>query len=87
MKLFSKNIDKNDKGTVTLAIEDEEDIWQAYNLINRGDSIKSSTYRKVTTESSTGTTGSNKIRITLTLRVETIEYDSQSSQIRIKGEF
>ena len=46
MKLFSKNIDSNGKGTVTLQIEDEEDIWQAYNLINRGDSVKSSTYRK-----------------------------------------
>ena len=85
MKLFSKNIDSNGKGTVTLAIEDEEDIWQAYNLINRGDSVKSSTYRKVITESTTGTTGSNKIRITLTLRVESTEYDAQSSQIRVKG--
>lgn len=85
MKLFSKNIDDKGKGTVTLGIEDEEDIWQAYNLINRGDSVKSSTYRKVITESSTGTTGSNKIRITLTLRVENTEYDAQSSQIRVKG--
>ena len=112
MKLFSKNIDSNGKGTVTLQIEDEEDIWQAYNLINRGDSVKSSTYRKgkrllvrfnlgefrrsinntsalslclVITESSTGTTGSNKIRITLTLRVENTEYDAQASQIRVKG--
>ena len=85
MKLFSKNIDDKGKGTVTLGIEDEEDIWQAYNLINRGDSVKSSTYRKVITESSTGTTGSNKIRITLTLRVENTEYDGQSAQIRVKG--
>ena len=37
------------------------------------------------TESSTGTTGSNKIRITLTLRVENTEYDAQASQIRVKG--
>lgn len=46
MKLFSKNIDNNGKGTATLQIEDEQDIWSAYNLINRGDSVKSSTYRK-----------------------------------------
>lgn len=85
MKLLSKNIDDKGKGTVMLGIEDEEDIWQAYNLINRGDSVKSSTYRKVVTESSTGTTGSNKIRIKLTLRVENTEYDAQSSQIRVKG--
>jgi len=85
MKLLNKRIDNNSKGTVTLQIEDEEDIWQAYNLINRGDSVKSSTYRKVTTESSTGSKDSNKIRITLTIRVESTEYDSQGSQIRVKG--
>ncbi|KAK4337046.1 hypothetical protein RND71_044122 [Anisodus tanguticus] len=83
--LLKRNIDNHDKGTVTIVIEDEEDIWQAYNLIRRGDSVRSSTYRKVITESSTGTTGSNKIRINLTLRVESTEYDAETSSIRVKG--
>ena len=64
---------------------DSEDMWHIYNLVRIGDSIKSVTFRKVTVESSTGTTGSSRIRTTLTLSVETIEYDAQGSVLRVKG--
>nr|XP_033802340.1 protein pelota homolog isoform X3 [Geotrypetes seraphini] len=36
-------------------------------------------------ESSTGSVGSNRIRTTLTICVETIDFDSQACQLRVKG--
>ena len=70
---------------VVLVAEEAEDMWHAYNLIQEGDHIRASTIRKVTTESATGTTASNKIRTTLTLQVESLEYDTQGCVLRVKG--
>lgn len=42
-------------------------------------------FRKVTTESSTGSTGSNRIRTTLTIRVEDVDFDTQACMLRVKG--
>ena len=42
-------------------------------------------YRRVTTQSATGSTSSSKVRTTLTIRVETIDFDTQASMLRIKG--
>ena len=61
-------------------------MWHIYNLIQEGDSLKATTFRKVTLESSTGsTTGSNRVRTTLTISIEAIEYDTQGSVVRVKG--
>ena len=65
--------------------EDAEDMWHIYNLINPDDYLRASTIRKVTVESATGTTGSNRVRTTLTIKVESVEYDNQAFILRIKG--
>lgn len=44
-----------------------------------------SIYRKVTTESATGSTGSNRVRTTLTIKIEGIEFDTQACMLRVKG--
>ena len=85
MKLLNRNIDKDGKGTVTLVPEEDEDIWHAYNLVSRGDSLKCSTFRKINTESSTGTSNSYKVTTMLTLRVEEIDYDTAGCVLRVKG--
>lgn len=41
--------------------------------------------RKVQTESTTGSVGSSRVRTTLTLCVETIDFDSHACQLRVKG--
>lgn len=41
--------------------------------------------RKVQTESSTGSVGSSRVRTMLTVCVETIDFDSQACQLRVKG--
>ncbi|XP_071988338.1 protein pelota homolog isoform X2 [Engystomops pustulosus] len=60
-------------------------MWHTYNLLQVGDSLRASTIRKVQTESATGSVGSNRIRTTLTICVENIDFDSQACQLRVKG--
>ncbi|XP_066578026.1 protein pelota homolog [Amia ocellicauda] len=85
MKLLHKDIEKDNAGQVTLIPEEPEDMWHTYNLLQMGDSLRASTIRKVQTESSTGSVGSNRVRTTLTISVETIDFDTQACQLRVKG--
>lgn len=41
--------------------------------------------RKVTTESATGSTASNRVRTTLTIKVEDVDFDTQACMLRVKG--
>lgn len=85
MKLLSKDIDKDGKGRVALIPEDAEDIWHTYNLIHPGDAIRASTIRKVQTESATGSSSSNRVRTTLTIQAEDMDFDTHAAVLRIKG--
>ncbi|CAH0390257.1 unnamed protein product [Bemisia tabaci] len=85
MKLIHKNIEKDGKGSITLMPEEQEDMWHAYNLISEGDTVRASTIRKVQNESSTGSSTSSRVRTTLTICVETIDFDTQGCMLRLKG--
>ncbi|CAG4988767.1 unnamed protein product [Parnassius apollo] len=85
MKLIFKNIEKDGCGSIGLVPEESEDMWHAYNLIAEGDAVTASTVRKVQTESSTGSSTSNRVRTTLTIRVESIDFDTQACVLRLKG--
>ncbi|XP_065200804.1 protein pelota [Planococcus citri] len=85
MKLVHRNIEKDGKGTITLIPEESEDMWHAYNLIAIGDGVRASTVRKVLNESATGSTTSNRVRTTLTITVENIDFDTQACVLRLKG--
>ncbi|XP_031553957.1 protein pelota homolog [Actinia tenebrosa] len=85
MKLINKSLEKDSSGHVTLVPEDPEDMWHTYNLVSVGDRLRSTTIRRVQTESATGSVSSNKIRTTLTLAVENIEFDTQACVLRVKG--
>jgi protein pelota len=91
MKLVTSNKKSSDgfatvgaPGSVKLIPEDSEDMWQLYNLIRVGDHVTANTYRKVTRDKGTSTE-TEKIRITLTLVVEEIDYDGAGQEIRLKG--
>eukprot|EP01097_Dermamoeba_algensis_P000773 TRINITY_DN1276_c0_g1_i1.p1 TRINITY_DN1276_c0_g1~~TRINITY_DN1276_c0_g1_i1.p1 ORF type:complete len:311 (+),score=60.35 TRINITY_DN1276_c0_g1_i1:83-1015(+) len=84
MKLIKKYIEKDGTGDVTLCPEDSEDLWHAYNLISEGDLIRATSIRKVQRESTTSTE-SERVRITLTISVETIHFDTASSILRLNG--
>uniref|UniRef100_U5EV94 Protein pelota homolog n=1 Tax=Corethrella appendiculata TaxID=1370023 RepID=U5EV94_9DIPT len=85
MKLVSKNVDKAGDGCVVLIPEEPEDMWHAYNLIAEGDQVRSSTIRKVQNETATGSSSSSRVRTTLTISVETIDFDTQACVLRVKG--
>lgn len=85
MKLLGKELEKDSSGSLTLIPEETEDMWHAYNLVAPGDSVRASTIRKVTTESSTGSTTSNRVRTTLTIEVEDVDFDTQGCKLRLKG--
>ncbi|XP_026295657.1 protein pelota isoform X2 [Apis mellifera] len=85
MKLVSKNVDKDGEGSVSLVPENTEDMWHAYNLISEGDFVTCSTIRKVQMESATGSSNSYRVRTTLTICVEGIDFDTQACVLRLKG--
>jgi protein pelota len=70
---------------VTLICEEEQDVWNVYNLIRPGDNVRCSTIRKVTTETQTGSKNSQRVHITLTILVETISYDPTVCILHLKG--
>ena len=59
--------------------------WYAYNLIRPKDLLRASAIRRVTTESSTGSTSSTRVHTTLTIRVASLDFDPQSSQLHVSG--
>lgn len=85
MKLIRRAIDKNGEGTVKVEAYDVEDMWHIYNLITPGDVIRAPTIRKVRHESATGSTESERMRISLTIQVVDVDFDSLASALRVKG--
>ena len=70
---------------IRLLPEESEDMWHVYNLIQTGDCIKSSTVRKVQSESATGSVTTQKVKTTLTIQVEQTQFDPQEGQLRLTG--
>lgn len=71
--------------SVVLMPDEPEDMWHAYNLIAEGDYVRSTTIRKVQNETATGSSSSSRIRTTLTISVESIDFDTQACVLRLKG--
>ena len=75
MKLLRKSIDALGAGDITLRPELSEDIWAAYNLVSTGDRVTCSTFRKVQKVGATGTTSNTRVKLTLTVVVEKIDFE------------
>lgn len=60
--------------------------WHAYNLIRPNDLLKASAIRRVTTTSATGTTASSRVHMNLQIRVKSLDFDIQSSQLHVSGQ-
>ena len=85
MKILHRSIQKDGRGQIKLLPQEPDDIWHLYHLLAPTDLLTASTYRKLTTTSSTGSTSSSKVRVRLTLLIESIEYDASTSMLRVKG--
>ncbi|GIL62954.1 hypothetical protein Vafri_17101 [Volvox africanus] len=84
MKLLAEGFAKGSEGYVKLLPEEAEDMWHVYNLAREGDHITATTFRKVQVDKGTGA-DSERLKLKLTLQVETIEFDAEAGVIRIKG--
>ncbi|KAI9712995.1 MAG: hypothetical protein M1812_006743 [Candelaria pacifica] len=85
MRLINKHIDKDGSGSMTLYPEEPEDMWHAYNLIRPNDLLRASALRRITTESLTGSNSSHRVQTVLTLRVVSLDFDSQAGELHVSG--
>ncbi|KAI8369843.1 hypothetical protein EDC96DRAFT_460202 [Choanephora cucurbitarum] len=85
MKLISKSLEKDASGSVTLLPEELEDMWHVYNLISKDDMIRAVTIRRLQSESTTGSVTSQRIRLNLTITVESVDFDPNVGLLRING--
>lgn len=72
-------------GEVKLLPEHEEDLWHAFNLVVVGDAVAASTFRKVQRETSTGSTTSDRVKLTLQIEVRTVDFDPEAGELRLSG--
>lgn len=94
MKLLKQTFEKDKSGSTVLIPQDREDLWQLYNLIQKGDDVKLSTHRNVkkTTGGSGAAPSSGKDKgkterkpLTLKINVENIDYTPSDEVLRIRG--
>ena len=86
MKVIKRNISAKDgSGSIMLRPENPEDLWHAYNLLQKGDLVRCTTVRKVVKESNTGSTTSSKKRLNLTIDLKKIDFDPDSQEVRLSG--
>eukprot|EP00588_Corethron_pennatum_P000435 CAMPEP_0194288558 /NCGR_PEP_ID=MMETSP0169-20130528/37051_1 /TAXON_ID=218684 /ORGANISM="Corethron pennatum, Strain L29A3" /LENGTH=81 /DNA_ID=CAMNT_0039035591 /DNA_START=24 /DNA_END=265 /DNA_ORIENTATION=+ len=80
MRLFKKSIiARNSSGHITLSCTSNEDLWHLYNLVaptsDGAATVRTSTDRKVVRTGATGSVTSNRVRLSLSVAVETSEFD------------
>lgn len=60
-------------------------MWHIFNLVRIGDTVRASTLRKIAQESTTGSKINSRIKLTLTIVVEAINFDSTVCSLHLKG--
>ncbi|KAI2615261.1 hypothetical protein GGR54DRAFT_304828 [Hypoxylon sp. NC1633] len=81
----SQRLEELGEEGVTLLPIDPEDMWHANNLIGPKDVVKAHARRKVTTETKTGSTMSERVTTELTIRVTSTFFDPGSSKLHVSG--
>ena len=83
MRIIGKyNLESGEPGTVQLIVDNNEDLWALYNIMEKGDCIRLSTSRKIQLETGSKVKSIKKT-LTITLKLEDIEFSPNS--IRFKG--
>ncbi len=73
-------------GEIKVRVENADDLWHLHNLVRSGDHVRASTYRReeVKTDKVRPERG-EKVRVTLTIRVEGVEFQAFTDRLRITG--
>ncbi|XP_047319502.1 protein PELOTA 1 [Impatiens glandulifera] len=85
MKIFQRRIDPNGPGSVKMVPEEADDLWLAYNLIAQGDTVTAHTFRKIQREVASGGRDSERVKLKLEIKVESVDYDKEGSVLRLRG--
>ena len=85
MKWHVKSMTSDKVGLVRITAESEEDMWHVYNLVEVGDRVMGSTFRKVVRETSSGATSSDRHAIRLSVTVSDVSFDSDAGTLRVSG--
>jgi len=73
-------------GEIKLRVENPDDLWHLHNLVLPVDLVRASTYRREDVKSDKlRPDRGEKIRVTLTLRVDGVEFQAFSDRLRITG--
>jgi protein pelota len=59
--------------------------WHAHNLIRPSDLLTASAIRRITTESTSGSTSSHRVHLNLTIRVRSLDFDARAGQLHVAG--
>lgn len=84
MKLLDKTIalEKDKSGSLSLIPQDKEDLWQLYNLIQKGDVVELATVRNV---KKTEGGKAERVHVKLKLAVESVDYAPSDETMRLRG--
>ncbi len=84
---LTRIIEENLKtGEVELEVENLDDFWQLYNIIEFGDFVSAHTFRRIRPKKETLRPDSGeKVKIYLKIRVIGVEFHAFSNRLRIKG--
>ncbi|GMJ02946.1 PELOTA [Hibiscus trionum] len=94
MKIVQQNIALNQPGSVKIILEEQDDLWLAYNIIAKGDTIVTDTTRKVAhNKRSSDMDGSrlkkrkdlSRVKIKLEIKITEVDYERDSSVLRVRG--
>lgn len=85
MKLVRRDLEHNGPGSIKIVPEEDDDMWHAYNLISEGDLVQAVTVRKVLKELASGGRESERVKLKLEIKVESVDYDKEGSVLRIRG--
>ncbi len=73
-------------GEIKVRVENADDLWHLHNLILPGDLVRASTYRREDVKADkVRPERGEKVRVTLTIRVEGVDFQAFSDRLRITG--
>ncbi len=76
---------KRDKEFVKVCAECLEDLWALTKVVSAGDAVSGSSVRRFKTEGLTRGSSGEKKRVTIKLRIESVEFAENASKLRFTG--
>jgi protein pelota len=72
-------------GMVEVEVEDSDDLWHLYNIVDSGDRVCGYTMREIKVSRGTGEERAGRRRVYLCISVEELSFQTFTDRLRIKG--